>query len=180
MVFEACGYYLFFGRNIIFISDRNVGLEEVLPRIFPMVSHLYCLYHLKLNLMSPLSGKPTGLQEHLDFLFSKCAYAPTVESFHHLLDQLMKEGGHNVIDFLEDLLYTHWANTYFKGQRYREMWSNPAESFNSWVEHERHLPFTQLIYRIRIRLIDQIAERRVVEKLLFVHVLEDSFQEGRT
>ena len=54
-----------------------------------------------------------------------------MESFHHLLDQLMKEGGLNVIDFLKDLPYTHWANAYFKGQRYVEMWSNPTKSFNS-------------------------------------------------
>ncbi|XP_028058128.1 uncharacterized protein LOC114262000 [Camellia sinensis] len=40
------------------------------------------------------------------------------------------------------------------------MWSNVAESFNSWIREERHLPITKLIDSVRIKLIRKIAKRR--------------------
>ena len=42
------------------------------------------------------------------------------------------------------------------------MWSNHAESFNSWIENERHLSVIKLVDMIRIKLMDQMAERRDV------------------
>ena len=42
------------------------------------------------------------------------------------------------------------------------MWSNAAESFNSWIEYERCLLVIKLVDMIRIKLIDQMAKRRVV------------------
>ncbi|XP_028110616.1 uncharacterized protein LOC114309115 [Camellia sinensis] len=38
------------GQNITFVLDCNLELLEVLPKVFPMAFHAYCLYHLKMNL----------------------------------------------------------------------------------------------------------------------------------
>ncbi|KAH7856172.1 hypothetical protein Vadar_033550 [Vaccinium darrowii] len=45
------------------------------------------------------------------------------------------------------------------GKRYGELTSNLVESFNSWKK-ERRLPIIQLVDRIRVKLMDQMSDRR--------------------
>ncbi|KAL7196677.1 hypothetical protein ACSBR1_036652 [Camellia fascicularis] len=58
-------------------------------------------------------------------------------------------------NFLKDLEPQHWSNAYFNGRRYGEMWSNAAESFNSWIREARHLPITQLVDAVRGKIMEQ-------------------------
>ncbi|XP_028075999.1 uncharacterized protein LOC114278193 [Camellia sinensis] len=125
-----------------------------------MAFHAYCLYHLKMNLRHHLRGMLHGLKEKLITLFGKWAYAPIEETFHQCLVELKTEGGSRVEKFLDDISYDHWSNAYFRGQHFGEMWSNVAESFNSWIREERHLPITKLIDSVRIKLMMKIAKRR--------------------
>lgn len=39
------------------------------------------------------------------------------------------------------------------------MWSNVAESFNSWISQERHLPIYQLVDGIRVKQMEMNSER---------------------
>ncbi|XP_028058102.1 uncharacterized protein LOC114261980, partial [Camellia sinensis] len=94
-------------RNITFVSDRNLGLVEVLLKVFPMAFHAYCLYHLKMNLRHHLRGMFHGLKEKLITLFGKCAYAPIEETFHQCLVELKTEDGSRVEKFLDDIPYDH-------------------------------------------------------------------------
>ena len=41
------------------------------------------------------------------------------------------------------------------------MWSNVAESFNSWIRKERLLPIFQLVESIRVKLMEMNAERHI-------------------
>ncbi|XP_028104093.1 uncharacterized protein LOC114303140 [Camellia sinensis] len=43
-------------RPITFISDRNAGLLEALPKVLPTAYHYFCLQHLKANLRDRFSG----------------------------------------------------------------------------------------------------------------------------
>ena len=72
------------------------------------------------------------------------------------------EAGSNVDRFLRRLPHERWRNAYFKGQRYREMCSNAAESFNSWIRKARHLPITKMVDIIRVQIMEQMANRREV------------------
>ncbi|KAL7239577.1 hypothetical protein ACSBR2_005471 [Camellia fascicularis] len=126
-------------RNVTFVSDRNLGLVEVLPKVFPMAFHAYCLYHLKMNLRHHLRGMFHGLKEKLITLFGKCAYAPTEETFHQCLVELKTESGSRVEKFLDDIPYDRWigaiqksghdfslfVDQYFYVQSYRESYSFP-------------------------------------------------------
>ncbi|KAL7213157.1 hypothetical protein ACSBR2_015797 [Camellia fascicularis] len=61
------------------------------------------------------------------------------------------------------------------------MWSNVAESFNSWIREERHLPITKLIDSVRIKLMRKIAKRReLVNKLngLICPKMESKLHDG--
>ncbi|XP_058221430.1 uncharacterized protein LOC131331480 [Rhododendron vialii] len=148
-------------RSIVFVSDRNAGIKAAVPRVFPSGFHGYCLYHLKNNLRGRLTGRRNKYKERVIGLFSLCAYAPNEMKFNEEMARLKKAGGEaRITNFLADLPYEHWANAFSPGQRYGEMWSNLAEYFNSWIEKERHLPITQLVDRVRIKLMEQMCFRK--------------------
>ena len=69
-------------------------------------------------------------KQYLLTLFSRCAYAPTIELFNELFEEFKGHCGRNVQKFLEDLPNECWCNAYFQGKRYGEMCTNAAESFN--------------------------------------------------
>ncbi|KAG5524298.1 hypothetical protein RHGRI_031088 [Rhododendron griersonianum] len=149
-------------RDIVFFSDRNDGICSGIANIFPRSPHSYCLYHLKMNLRHALSGLKGGFKEHLVSLFSMCAHAPNEKMFDDLIADLKSQGKGRVITFLSRLPKEHWACAFFPGKRYGEMCSNLAECFNNWIQEERHLPVTQLVDRIRVKMMENIAKRSQV------------------
>ena len=119
--------------------------------------------------------------------FSECAYAPIKTSFHFKFNELISEGGDIMSVFLISLPYENWSDTYFAGKRYGEMYSNVAESFNSWIREARHLPITNLVAMIRLQIMNMRSDRRLLSSKLnkvlcprMDCVLEKSFLDGRT
>ena len=64
-------------RDIVFISDRNVGIKDAISKVFPRSYQGFCLYHLTNNLRYRLSGTNSVFKKNLISLFSLCAHAPT-------------------------------------------------------------------------------------------------------
>ncbi|KAL7212567.1 hypothetical protein ACSBR2_015290 [Camellia fascicularis] len=67
------------------------------------------------------------------------------------------------------------------------MYSNVAESFNSWIRDARHLPIINLLDMIRLQIMNMNSDRRLLSskwnKVLCPHmdsVLEKAFLDGRT
>ncbi|KAL7233265.1 hypothetical protein ACSBR1_016986 [Camellia fascicularis] len=149
-------------RDIVFVTDRHGGLLKALAEVFSFSSHSFCLMHLKTNLKTYLSVKSRESKEYLLTLFSRCAYAPTIELFNELFEEFKGRCGHSIEKFLEDLPNECWCNAYFQGKRYGEMCTNAAESFNSWIRDERHLFSTSLVNVIRVKLMEQFSRRREV------------------
>ena len=148
-------------RVVTFVSDRNLGLLEAMPKIFPNAHHAFCLQHLKGNMRDKLSGGRFSnvFRERMVRLLRECAYAPTQSLFNEKIEALRRQGGSNVERFLSNLPYEHWTNAYFSGKRYGEMCSNAAESFNAWILKARHLPITSMVDTIRGQIMDQIGQR---------------------
>ena len=147
-------------RKITFISDRHPGLVEGVRTVFEGHYHGFCMFHLKMNLRDKLRGMNQKLRERLVYKFCECAYAPNAEKFAMKLDEFMSEGGQRVRNFISDLPPQHWCNLYFIGQRYGEMCSNVAESWNKKIKEARHLPITNLIDKIRIQIMTDMADRK--------------------
>ncbi|XP_028071937.1 uncharacterized protein LOC114274244 [Camellia sinensis] len=149
-------------RPITFIFDQNAGFLEALPKVLPTAYHYFCLQHLKTNLRDRFSGPSFNntFKSRIVFLFSSCAYDPTVGCFNQCLKELQDEGKWIVCRFLSNLPYDKWTNAYFKGQKYGEMHSNVTESFNSWIRQARHLPTTKMIDSIRLKIMDLMSRRR--------------------
>ena len=149
-------------RVISFISDRNYGLIQSIPKIFPTSHHAFCLEHLKRNLRDKFSGSGCSypFRERIVFLFGECAKAPTMKSFHYRLNELLNEGKDMLRDFIKYLPFHHWSSVYFRSNKYGEMSSNAAESFNAWIAKARHLPITNLVDDIRLKIMKQMSKRR--------------------
>ncbi|GMP83408.1 hypothetical protein CsSME_00037332 [Camellia sinensis var. sinensis] len=119
--------------------------------------------------------------------FNNCAYAPTVTAFEEMVEKFTNSGKKITIDFLGNLPPQHWANAYFRCNRYGEMSSNAAESFNNWISEARHLPITHLVDSIRTQIMRQMSTRRETSQkwhgVLCPKIekhLEKSYNEGRS
>ncbi|KAL7251832.1 hypothetical protein ACSBR1_013646 [Camellia fascicularis] len=118
-------------RTLTFISDRHVGLIESMPIIFSTAHHAFCLQHLQQNLRDKLKYMNNLHRIGLITKFKNCVYAPIVTTFEDMVGKFTKSGKAIVTCFLQDLPLQHWANAYFRGNRYGKMCSNAAESFNN-------------------------------------------------
>ncbi|KAL7221352.1 hypothetical protein ACSBR1_023330 [Camellia fascicularis] len=103
-------------RDIVFVTDRYGGLLKALAEVFPFSSHSFCLMHLKTNLKTYLSVKSRESKECLLTLFSRCAYAPTVELFNELFKEFKGRCGRSVEKFLEDCLMSVGVTLIFKAR----------------------------------------------------------------
>ncbi|XP_028055569.1 uncharacterized protein LOC114259743 [Camellia sinensis] len=88
------------------------------------------------------------------------SFKACIDGFNHCRPLLFLDGY-----LLEGEIQRHLASCYFKGwqsrgDRYGEMCSNAAESFNSWIREARHLPITQMVDSIRTKIMDQMSKRQ--------------------
>ncbi|KAL7188467.1 hypothetical protein ACSBR1_038345 [Camellia fascicularis] len=166
--FEACIHGFKYCRPVLmldgtFLKGRHKVLVKVI-RYFDSGRGILrlLLIDMETNLKTYLSVKSRESKEYLLTLFSRCAYAPTIELFNELFEEFKGRCGRSVEKFLEDLPNECWCNAYFQGKRYGEMCTNAAESFNSWIRDERHLFSTSLVDAIRVKLMEQFSRRREV------------------
>ncbi|XP_028055619.1 uncharacterized protein LOC114259794 [Camellia sinensis] len=177
--FEACIHGFKYCRPVLmldgtFLKGRHKGLY---PLCFAIVdSENYDSWHWFLSKLLGIltlkrdiafstdrhGVKSRESKEYLLTLFSKCAYAPTIELFNELFEEFEGRCGRSVEKFLEDLPNECWCNTYFQGKRYGEMCTNAAESFNSWIRDGCYLFSTSLVDAIRVKLMGQFSRRREV------------------
>ncbi|XP_012845834.1 PREDICTED: uncharacterized protein LOC105965829 [Erythranthe guttata] len=132
-------------RVVTFFSDRNHGILDGVKNIFPDCLHIYCLYHLQLNLSSKCRGCPSGFRKKMAHLFNACAYAPTKSEFDVHINEFIETGGTRIRNFLADLPYNNWTCAHFEGNRYGQMASSVAESWNMKIGGIRGLPITDVV-----------------------------------
>ena len=148
-------------RVVTIISDRHKGLRDAIWSTFPMWPHAFCLYHLKNNIRSLyLGSKNNDTREKVLSIFTKCAYTSKVSFFTKYIGELESIGGDEIKDFLKSLPPKNYSNAHFLGNRYGDLCSNVAESFNSWILNQRTLLIFQLVDGIHTKMMTLIGDRR--------------------
>ncbi|GMP68242.1 hypothetical protein CsSME_00027917 [Camellia sinensis var. sinensis] len=84
-------------RTLTFVSDRNIGLLESLPAVFPSAHHAYCLQHLQENLRDKLRWVDNRVHFGLMAKLRECAYAPIEASFQKHWTKLKGTGRSEII-----------------------------------------------------------------------------------
>lgn len=149
-------------RPIIFITDRNAGLVNNIPVMFPGCHHAYCLYHLQFNLKDHFPGRfRQGFRNRLVELFNNYAYASSVSVYKAAEEDFYQYGGDKARTFIASIPREHWSNAYFKGEQYGEMSSSAVESFNNWILKAQEMPVFYLVDELCRKIMKQMAARRV-------------------
>ena len=140
-----------------------------------------------MNLRDKFRGVKGKFRSRIVYKLESCAYASTRAEFDREMESLLREVGQKVRDFLSNILKENWCNVFFLGQRYGEMYSNVAESWNSKIVEARHLPITDMIDMIRVDTMETIvAKRRMCKKQTCTFCpkmhskLQDALDKGRT
>ncbi|RVW93709.1 hypothetical protein CK203_043404 [Vitis vinifera] len=127
-------------RDVIIISDRHQGIIRSVSEVFGSENHAHYYHHIKENFSSFLTklntkgrkGKENALQ-----MLDSIAYARLDCDYEVAMDTL-RTFNHDLAKWVEENNPQHWAISKFKKMRWDKMTSNLAESFNSWLRHERH------------------------------------------
>ncbi|MQL90126.1 hypothetical protein Taro_022711, partial [Colocasia esculenta] len=103
-------------------------------QIFVSVEHLRndLTKHLADNFAKFLRGKcSSSTKDALIELLKKVAYVMTAREFENTMVEMRELCVQGEL-WARKENPNYWANAFFQGERYGEMYSNPAESFNSW------------------------------------------------
>ncbi|MQL96741.1 hypothetical protein Taro_029422 [Colocasia esculenta] len=127
------------------MSDRTKGLKEAVLEIFSMDHHGYCLRHIKANFMTEATTRyRKALKDSLVKTLNKVAFALNESEYVAALSEMERKSPEAKEWILRNDV-EHWANAQFPGERYGQMYSNLAESFNAWIKPARGLPILQMV-----------------------------------
>ncbi|MQL84204.1 hypothetical protein Taro_016709 [Colocasia esculenta] len=55
----------------------------------------------------------------------------------------------------------HWSHARFPRQRFGELYSNLAKSFNNWIHNALSLPILQMFDKIRVQMMEMASKRKI-------------------
>ncbi|XP_039117932.1 uncharacterized protein LOC120253733 [Dioscorea cayenensis subsp. rotundata] len=133
----------------LLLSDRSKGLINVITRVFPSSPHGYYLRHLEANFMKANAKVGKTLQEQHWVIVVKIANDCIAKQFDDAITELLMTSSeaHDWLLHKSDVDYR--ANYLLKGMCWCKIYSNVADSFNTWIKEVRHLPVTSLVDSIR-------------------------------
>ncbi|KAL6226026.1 hypothetical protein ACLB2K_004873 [Fragaria x ananassa] len=143
------------------MSDRSNGLLGSFNKVLPGHPHLFCYMHLSTNLMNRYGGVSATVKNAVKNKFFELAYASSPAQYRLHLRKLREIGDAKIIDdFLKDMPLENRCHAFFPGSRYGIMANSMAESFNAWFAEEREMPAYGMLDQTRIKLMNQMGERR--------------------
>ncbi|MQL82147.1 hypothetical protein Taro_014640 [Colocasia esculenta] len=120
-------------RRIVFLSDRGRGLKEAIPDIFPNDHHGYYFQHIMQNFNDQCAGKYVApFKKLLRKILQRIAYAVTKQEYQDTM-MAMELNSADAKEWVLRNDVEHWSHARFPGQRFGELYSNLAESFNNWI-----------------------------------------------
>ncbi|XP_026428935.1 uncharacterized protein LOC113324866 [Papaver somniferum] len=134
---------VFDGRPIVFLSDRQEGLLQGIP---------------KCNL--PIGSGDANSKASIDF-FYKAIYSYTTANFEEALRGMHAIGCGHVANYIRTIPKEKWENSFFHVCRYAAHSSSISESFNNWILEFKKLPAFALLDAIRLKVMQKNYERRI-------------------
>ena len=139
------------GRGLVFLSDREKGLDDGLKELFPNAAHSFCVYHIEKNVKVRYKTTVEGPL----FTAAKTPDENVFETVLQHIDNIHREAG----NYIRKIDPAKWARSHFPARRFGHVTSNISESMNWWLEQARHLNPVQL-FTTYIRKLNRLFERR--------------------
>ena len=141
------------GRGLVFLSDREKGIDAAVSSLFPNAAHSFCVYHIQKNLK-------VNFHTTLDGLLFEAAHAVNVDSFNEALRK-MKALHKAAYKYVKKIKAVRWARSAFPARRFGHVTSNISESMNWWLEDARRLDPVGLFSTYLMKLNALFDTRRV-------------------
>ena len=107
------------GDGVVFLSDREKGIESSIKEVFPRACQGFCVFHIQKNVKKTF-------RTSLDGLIFKAAKAATVKEFEETL-ALMSALNSEAAAYIANIDRTKWARAFFPVRRLGHVTSNIAE-----------------------------------------------------
>lgn len=147
--------------GLVISTDAGKGIDTVVSRVFTNgVEHRECMRHLVKNFQKRFSGE---VFERNLWLASR-AYRHDIFELHY---NEMMEACPKPVEWIEDFHKHLWARSEFStASKCDYVTNNIAETFNSWIRHEKSLPVVDLMDKIRQMIMERLSVRkRLADKL---------------
>ena len=122
------------GENVVFLSDREKGIDHAVSEFFPEAAHSHCVYHIQKNVK-------VNFHTDLNGMLFQAAKAVNAVEFNDVMQRIcrLNEGAGDYIKRIDE---KRWARAFFPYRRCGHVTSNISESMNWWLDEAR--PFIQL------------------------------------
>ncbi|KAF6167879.1 hypothetical protein GIB67_027657 [Kingdonia uniflora] len=145
---ESWTYFLeMFGPNFhgydtrfVVISDRNPGIINVVPKVFPFAIHTFCVFHILNNIKITL--------ENMRITFRMVAEALTSIDFDKHMNVIQNTDPVG-LQYILGIPKETWSNLYILMSRYGVAYTNHVESWNNVILKVRYLPIHVFIEKLR-------------------------------
>ena len=141
------------GSGLVFLSDREKGIDAAVSALFPDAAHSFCVYHIQKNVK-------VKFHTALDGLLFEAAHAVDRTSFQEALRNI-KVLRKAAAKYVKRIEADRWACSAFPTRRLGHVTSNISESMNWWLEDARKLDPVGLFWAYVMKLNSLFEARRV-------------------
>ena len=137
--------------QVVFLSDREKGIESSLSKVIPAAKHGHCVFHIEKNVKTKFKTTLNGLL----WRAAKCEGKDEFESVLREIESINM----NAAAYVRNIPPETWARSHFTIRRYGHVTSNIGESMNEWIGDIRHLNPTQFFVEA-VRKVNELFLRR--------------------
>ncbi|KAI0518929.1 hypothetical protein KFK09_006366 [Dendrobium nobile] len=145
-------------ENLAFISDMEKGLSEAIKLIFPNAEHRVCMRHLWKNIKKYFRCEDGNKLQNLVWT---AANSYNLHDLQKKMEEIFKISP-QVHSYLSSLSCKWSKATFSLHIKNHYNTNNMSESFNAWVEDARSKPVVDLIDMIRVKVMEQRSQRKII------------------